>query len=264
MKKIILLFSFCFLLLPAAAWAQTPTPKASPTATITPSPTPTDRLQEIKDRIEERIQEIREKGQKRAVWGILKQINNSTLVLESARGERMVKTTAETKVTLDKKDIKIADLGIGNFLIALGTMDQSDNFVAARILAYSKPPKLATKRQAIYGKVTDISSVEKVLTVTHPKKPSTVYEVKVNDKTIITKKVDDKIKKVNFEAITIGDRIVAVAIQDKDSNSFTAKLIHVIPGKATGLEKITPTPTTAGTTKTSPTPTKKPTPTPTE
>lgn len=258
MKKIIFILILLFIFSTTMAVAQTtPTPKASPTPAE-------DRLQEIKERVEERLQEIREKGQKKAVWGTLKQISNSTLILDTSRGERRVKTTKETKVSLDKKEVKLTDLGIGNFIIALGSLDANDNFVAKQILAYTKPPKPATVRQAIYGKVTDISTEEKVLTITHPKKPNVVYEVKVTSSTVITKKVDGKIKKVNFEAIVIGDRIVCVAVKDKDSSTFTAKIIHVIPGKAVGLEKITPTPTTAGTTKTSPTPTKKPTLTPAE
>lgn len=256
MKKIFFLFVAFSLIFTLPAWGQT-TP--TPTPSVTPS-----RLDQIKERVEERIQDIKEKIQTRAFWGTLKQITNSTLIIDSPGGERRVKTDEETKIFLNKKQVKFEDLEIGHFLIVIGTWDtKTETLTAKRVNAYSKPPKPAPKRQAIFGKVSDISGEEKVLMVTHPKKPSIVYEVKVTDKTVITKKVEGSVKKVNFEDIEIGDRIMAVAIKDVTSNSFTAKLIHVIPGIATGLEKITPTPTTTGTISPTPTP-KKPTPTPTE
>lgn len=242
---------YAYLLLsiaPISVFAQT---TLSPTDG--PTPTSSDRLQEIKEKVEERIQEIKESVQKRAFWGTLKQITNSTLVLDTPLGERRVKTNDETKITLDKKSAKVTDLAIGNFLIVIGTKDKNETLTATKILAFSKPPKEAVKRQAIFGKVSDISAEEKIIVVTHIKKPGVTYQVKITNKTVITKKVEGKIKKVDFAAIAIGDRIVAVAT--KDANTFTAKIIHVIPGKAEGLEKqATITPTSA---KTSPTPTPK-------
>lgn len=245
MKKIIyLLIAAYYLLLVPMALAQTPTPEGT-------TATPTSKDQEIKDRIQERIQEVR-KAKNTAFWGTLKEITNSTLILDTPRGERRVKTNGETTFVLGKKEIKITDLAIGNFIIAMGTLDQNGTLNAKRILALAKPPAPAKSRQAVYGKVTDISEDEKILVLTHPKK-GTIFQVQVTNSTIITKKVDGKIKKVNFSDIEVGDRVVAVGSKEKTDGTLTAKIIHVIPGKATGLEKETLTPT----------PTKKPTPTPT-
>lgn len=253
MKKIFLLLTFFFFALtPLAAAAQT-TPSPHPSIT-----TPAERLKEIRDRVEERIQEVKEKSKTRAFWGTLKEISNSTLVMDTLRGERRVKTTEETKITLDKKKAELADLEIGNFLIVVATLEQNDNLTAQRILAFSKTPKPVPTRQALFGKVSEIKVADKMLVITHLKKGA-IFEVRVTEKTIITKKVDEKIKKVNFKDIQVGDRIVAVASKEKEKGAFVAKLIHVIPGQSQNLTpspaKVSPTP--------SPTPKPKPTSTPT-
>ena len=254
MRKIILLFTFYFLLFtfPLLARAQSPTPEDETT------PTPVQ--EEIKQKVQERIEQIQTEFKKRAFWGTLKEITNSTLVLETPRGERRVKTDENTKFFgPGKKEIKLADLEIGNFIIALGYWQENGTLEGKRITALTQAPKPTIKRYAVYGKVADISKEEKVLSLVHPIKSEVTFEVMVTEKTIITKKVEGKIKKVNFEAIEIGDRVVAVGTREKEGGTLTAKLVHVIPGKAAGLEKVTPTPE-----KVSPTPTKKPTPTPAE
>lgn len=265
MKKLSLIFTFYLLLFSYSASAfaisptPTPPPTGEPTSTVTPTDPP-DRIQQIKDRVTERLEEIKEKAQIRAFWGTLKQINNSTLVLETSRGEKRVKTDDNTKVTLDKKEIKVTDLAIGNFLIVIGTVDKTEILNATKIMAFSKPPKSALKRQVIHGKVTSIQDSIKVLTITNSKKPSLTYEVKVDSKTVITEFVDGKIQKVNFASIAEGDRVVAIAT--KDTTLFTAKIIHVIPtsttGKATGQTEDTLTPTPTVKPKSSPTPTPTP------
>lgn len=259
MRKIYLLLVTCYLLLvtPALALAISPTPGEE-------TATPTGRLEQIKERVQERIQDLT-KAKKRAVWGTLSQVTNSTLVLTTSRGEQRIKTTDQTKFFIGKKEGKMSDLAIGNFIIAMG-YEKNGVLVARRVSTSSQPPKPAPRRKAVYGKVNDLSEEEKILVLTHPKKPGLSFEVKTTDKTVITKKVDGppggeagKMKKINFEGVKIGDRLVAVGTQEKEGGTITAKLIHVIPGRAEGLEKesITPTP------KASPTPKPKAKATPT-
>lgn len=230
--------------------AQTPTPEEEATA-------PAERVQEIRQKAQERIMALRGAAKKRAYWGKLAEITNSTLVLENSRGERRVKTDEDTKFFLGKAAIKFEDLEIDNFIIAMGYLDESGTLLAKRIISLKTPPKPAIKRHAVYGKVTDISADEKILAVTHPKKEVT-YEVQVTSKTIITKKVEGKMKKVVFADIEMGDRVVAIGTKEEENETITARIIHVIPGKAEGLEKETPTPTEEVT----PTPTEEVTPTP--
>lgn len=231
--KKILVLTFAFLILAAPVIAQTPTPEEEAT--------PPGRVQEIREQAKEKVMALRATAKKRAYWGNLTEVSNSTLILENPRGERRVKTDEDAKFFLGKAEIAFEDLEIDNFIIAMGYVDENGTLQAKRIISLKKPPKPAVKRHAVYGKVSDISGDEKILALTHPKKDIT-YEVQVTGSTRITKRVEGKMKKVNFSAIEIGDRVVAIGTKEKESETIIARILHVIPGKAKGLEKITPTP----------------------
>ncbi|MDP2632565.1 MAG: DUF5666 domain-containing protein, partial [Candidatus Curtissbacteria bacterium] len=225
MKKIFLFLLF-FLIVAVPVQAQSTDNAASPAPT---NPvTPAERLKEIRDKVEARIQEVKTQSTRRGFWGTLKQIANSTLVIDTDRGEVRVKTDDLTKITLNKKDIKSSDLGIGNFLIVVGDTDQTDTITATKILSYSKPPKALPLRQAIFGDISQIMAQDKIIVVDHPKKGLNL-EIKISDKTIITKKSGDSVKKVKFEDLKVGDRVVIVGVKNGTDTLFTAKIMHVIP-----------------------------------
>lgn len=245
-QKLLLCLSVAIILCFFVAWAQSaraqsPTPEEG---TATP---PVQVQDEIKEQVQQRIEGIRQAVKKRAFWGTLKEITNSTLVLDSPRGERRVLTDKDTKFFgAGKEQIKFEDLEIDNFIIAMGYLNENGTLTAKRIIALKTPPKPAIKRHAVYGKVSDIDEDDKILTLSHLK-TETTFKVQVVSSTIITKKVEGEMKKVVFGAIEIGDRIVAIGTREKEGGILTAKIIHVIPGKAEGLEKITPTPTVSPT-----------------
>lgn len=237
--------AFSLWLLAPLALAQTPTPDEEET--------PTEKVQEIRQKAQERVLELKQQAKKRAFWGTLAEITNSTLILETPRGERRVKTDQDTEFFLGKTEIDFEDLEIDNFIIAMGYLDESGTLLTKRIISLKTPPKPAIKRHAVYGKVTDISADEKILAVTHPKKEVT-YEVQVTSKTIITKKVEGKMTKVTFADIEMGDRVVAIGTKEEENETITARIIHVIPGKAIGLEEVIPTPTEEEEAEPTPTP----------
>lgn len=260
MRKITLIITllYCYLATLALTSAQTPTVKSN----LTPTPTSSVTQEDIKEKVQARIEEINDKAKKRAFWGTLKEINGTTLIISGPRGDKRIKTD-ETTVFVDsaKKTIKISDLEIGNFLIAMGFWKENGTLEGKRIIVLKTAPKPAIKRNAISGKVNEIIKDEKILSLTTGKDNQNTLEVQFNSKTVITKKVDGKIKKVTFDAISVGDRIVIVATKVTEGNGYTAKIAHIIPGLALGQEKsLTPTPST----KLTPIPTKKLSPTPTE
>ena len=230
--------------------AQSPTPEAT-------SPAVQQLREKVKEIVREKIEEVK-MGQKRAFFGEISQISGSVITITNPRGERQIKVSEDTKIlSIGRKEIKLQDLEIGSFVIAMGYLGDNGILEARRIVVIEKPKPPA--REVAFGKVTDISAEEKILTVKNEKKGIT-YTVVVTEKTIITKKGETKIEKVNFSAIEKGDRVVAIGTPtENETKLITAKIIHVIPGKATGQE-VTPTP------KASPTPTPKSTltPTPTE
>lgn len=249
MKKIFLLFTVYFLLFTLSTGS---TVAVSDEKTATSS----TRAQEINDRVKERLEKVENQITKKAFWGTLKAMNNTTLTLDTSKGEQIIKTDDQTTFLSGKTPLKLNDLEIGKFLIVMGTTNADSSLLAKRILLLAKAPKPAPARQAVFGKITDISTEEKILVLTNPKNSGTTFQVKVTDKTVLTKKItDEAVKKVDFAALKIGDRVVAVGTNG--NGTLTAKIIHVIPGKAVGLEEntITPTPTKKPTQKSTPTPT---------
>ena len=247
MKKMsfFLLLASGYWLVATSALAASPTPRPSPDL----SPTPTneiensvdEKIKEIRDAVKEKVREKVEEvklGQKKAYVGEITQINDSTLTLSTPTGTKQT-NVAEEAVIVGKGSKKIAfsDIKVGDFCIVMGYVDENNVLDGRRIVITAKPEPL--NREVAFGVVTDTSE-EEVLTVRNEKK-NIVYTIEVTNKTIITKKVDGSVKKVKFADIVKGDRLVAVGTPSENEEKFiTAKLIHVIPGKAVPTTSPTP------------------------
>ncbi len=234
-KIILILFILCSTLLPKA-FAQTPTPADDE---ISP---------EIKEKVQERIEAIQESGSRKAAYfGTIADVSNSTLTIESEKGERKIKTDEETDLIGEKgQAIKLEDLEIDDFIIALGYLETDGLLLGKRISVLAEEPEPAETREAVYGEVADISGEEEVISLSSLKDEVT-YEIDVTSKTTIEKKVDDKTEEIDFDEIEIGDRLAAVGIKKNDNGTITASVIYLIPaGAETAEEELTPTPTAAG------------------
>jgi len=195
----------------------------------------------VRERVRERVQEIRQ-GIPRAYFGEIKQIGNQEFTLQTRREEIQVTVGEETKIIgRNKQDLQFKDLKVGDYCIAMGYLNEGRVLEAKRIVLIPKPKPPV--RITTFGRVTDISEEEKVLTVRNEKRGLT-YTVATNDKTMITKKGEKRIEKTDFSAIEVGDRVIVVGIRkESEEKIITAKIIHVIPGKAIGTQKPSPSPT---------------------
>jgi len=195
----------------------------------------------VREKVRERVQEVRQ-GIPRGYFGEIKQISNQEFTLATRREEIQVTVFAEAKIIdRNRQNLEFKDLKVGDFCIAMGYLTENKTLEAKRIVLIPKPkPPL---RMAIFGKVTDISKEEKIFTVKNEKKGLT-YTISTSGKTAITKKGETKMRKVDFSAIEIGDRVTAVGThKENEEKIITAKIIHVIPGKTLGQEKPSPSPT---------------------
>lgn len=197
----------------------------------------------VKEKVQENLAEMK-LGLKRAVVGEISEISNSTITVSTLFGKQQVKVTDETKfVGQNRKDIKLTDLEIGNSIIALGYLNGDKILEAKRIIVFTKPK--ITARKVAFGKITDISLDEKLLTIKNERKGD-IFSVEVNDKTVITKKVDGSVKVVKLADLKINDWVVTIGTVSEDEDKIIfAKLIHVIPGLSkpspTASPKVTPT-----------------------
>jgi hypothetical protein len=196
----------------------------------------------VKEKVQEKLAEIKNREQKRAYVGEISAITGSTITLETKRGTKNVLVNEETNIVgPQRKTLKVTDLKVGDTIIAMGTVDPDGVMTAKRIVVVPKPPKAPPLRRAVFGRVKEIDKNKQILTVVHLKKEEVSFQVKASDKTRITKKLDGKMQKIDFSKIVIGDRLAAVGTWDETNQILTAKIIHVIPGKATG-QILTPTP----------------------
>lgn len=236
MKKkfiIYVLLVACYGLRVTMAQAVSPTPISFPTRQSSPAAEEEieEKIKEIreavKEKVREKIQEVK-KGIPRAYVGEITQITDSTLSLDTRRGLIPITLTSETKIKgIGKQTLELKDLKVGDFCIAMGYLADDGTLEAKRIVIATKPAPPV--REVAFGRVSDISSEEKILTVKNERKGLT-YTVVVTDKTIITKKVDKRVEKVKFLAIEKGDRIVAIGTPtENEAKLITAKIIHVIP-----------------------------------
>lgn len=238
-SALLVLFLFTVsCLLSAKIVAQSPTPE--------PTPTVKEEVQEIREAVKEKVREKIEAtraGQKRAFVGKLTEIFNNTLVLDTRLGERRAQVATGAAIISFEKKIKFEGLEIGSFVISMGYL-REDEILDTRRVVVTEKPEIAPERLVAFGKVTDINENTKTILVEHPKK-GTNWTVEITTKTRITKKVEGKVKEVDFKDIAQGDRLVAVGTTvEGEENKITAKIIHVIPGLAVGQEKeeVTPTP----------------------
>ena len=183
-----------------------------------------------------------------------------------SQGKKFDVFTNESTVILEKPNGKPLSVGQlkKNDQIAIFATPSANATKSARLLlirsatgSATTSAGLAAKRRAVYGLIREINGT--VLTISHPIKDNPKYQVEVIDLTQI------KIKGIaapTLGDLKVGDRVSAVGIWDGDI--LVAKIVHVIPGKATGLfNKVgTPSATVTATPSATPTATASATPTP--
>lgn len=245
--KIILLLITYYLLLTALSptvSAVSPTPEPSPAVQSAVSEEIKEIREAVKEKVREKLQEVK-LGQKQAYVGKISQISEQSFTLKTLKTDREIKISDQAiLVGKGGKKIEFKDLKIGMFCIAMGYVTDNNTMDARRVVVIDEPK--VPNREVAVGKVTDISSEEKILTVKNERKGIT-YTVVANEKTVITKKGETKVEKANFSVIEIGDRIVAIGtVTENEHKLITAKIIHIIPGKAIGQTtspQLTPLPT---------------------
>ena len=202
------------------------------------SPTPAtssagknQKVEDIRQAIEKEVRDKldqAQKGQKLAFVGTVSEINGLNLTLQTNDGDQKLNIATDAAlIGKGGKKITMKDLKTNLFTIAMGFMEEND-VLGVRRLVVSEKPKTVSKEIA-FGKVTDISKEENVITVKNEKK-NIIYTVEITDKTIITKKVDGKIQKVKLEVIETGDYLITIGAPTENEHKLvTAKIIYIIP-----------------------------------
>jgi len=185
--------------------------------------------QDLRDKVKEIVREQivqTQKGQKMAFFGEITDIADLNLKIETNEGQKTLNIATDAAIVSKAgKKMKISELVTGVFAIAMGYAENTNLLGVRRLVLIEKPA--AVEKEAAFGKVTDISSVEKIITIKNEKQ-NLIYTVEIDDKTLINKKVDGKIQKVKFETITKNDKIIAIGTPSENEHKIiTAKTVYV-------------------------------------
>jgi len=197
----------------------------SPTpTTVSPSATPTDeKVQEIREAVEEKvkekIQEIKDKIEKKGYVGILSEMTDSTLTLQTLTGEKMVSLDSQAKIIgVNKKEIKSKDLEIDQKLICMGNLDENNIMIAKRVIVVSQPTKAPPTRKAFIGRIAEIDNKKNILTLNHLRKLNQKYLVKIDNK---TKFLSGSLKELKLDEI-----LLVISSSEKENETSAALLIN--------------------------------------
>lgn len=209
-----------------------------------------------------------DKPNNNVVVGNVDKVNGNSIQINEKNDKNNkveAKIDRETKIVgQDKKTLKLEQIKSKDKVAVFGTKDKDNKIQKVTKLMVKQATSSATtsaqisKRQAIQGVITNISG--SIITVAHQIHRDRIFQVLIDSQTQIK---DPKVA-TGSAKLQVGQRIAAVG-ENKGNNSILARLIHIIPGKATGVFKKNPLSTNSGTpvSSTSATPTSTSSATPT-
>lgn len=234
MKKIFLISFFVLLGLIASSPSVVPTlAQADKEVVGVGEDSQSDtKVEGIKDKVEELVEEG-QSGQKKAFFGQIADIFNHTVILQTHLGQKTAKIEEDAEIINEgRKEINFDDLEIGTYVIAMGFTETPEKLLTKRLVVTPKP--LRANRLALIGRITAIENEGLVI---EPLGKDTSWEIEITGKTVITQKIDSKIRKVDFEEITENTLVVIGGIS-KGETELEAKAIHLL-----SLPESSPTPT---------------------
>lgn len=187
---------------------------------VAPSQTATD---SVRGKVEEQIRQA--KASPTSYMGTVTDITEGTIQLKSPDGQiRQISTSSDTssvKIGSKTQEIKLSDIAIGDYIVAMGFKNGNGVLDAKRILVITPPEKPATS--AIYVKV--ISNSKNTIsaeTIKGQEAKSIVAakgaSISLNDK--------DGSSRIKFSDIGEGDILLAVGEPAKDK--FEARSLFVV------------------------------------
>ena len=167
--------------------------------------------------------------------GRVEQIKDGLLSIKSQDKKFEILTDVNTKV-IEKPKGQAAAPGIlkKNDRVAIFATPSAEASRGAHLLLFKPATASAqpeTRRRAVYGLVRQKNGSQ--IVVSHPLKDSSRFTIEAALAKIKVKGIDA----ASAFDINVGDRVAAVGVWSGDV--LIAKIVHVIPGKATGLlEKV--------------------------
>lgn len=211
------------------AIAQTPT--SSPSGTIVPSPTSQidKQIQNLKEKIANKVAEINKKD-KRAYSGVISKIDANTILFKSNDDQEMEAKIDEllSKIYIisgsTKKEAKLSDLKKDDYIIVSGVSSGK----SITVNSVYKDEEYFVKT----GKVSEVSKTDYNIKVTTSDKDNLTVDIETYTKIKLLNIKSLEIEKSGFSKIKEGDTIHFVykkPVETKEQNRFSAQTILIIP-----------------------------------
>lgn len=183
----------------------------------------------VKENIKKRIQEVVTEGQNvlglqtaiKGWTGQIETITTDTITLTSEDQTRLVAINTDTAIVRAGKDAKLADLSIGDFVIAMGSPDSNGILNTLRLVASDEEPD-KPKQRVIYGPITEINIKKNTLMVDSGEGTNTLTLSK-------TSKLTENLPEESFkiDLLNSGDEaIIIYTVDDKDPSLFNLVRLH--------------------------------------
>lgn len=178
----------------------------------------------IREKVEEKVSQVTNRP--KAYLGIVTDISDSTIQIKTTLGEINQIAIADENITAvntkgtTNKVIKLNDVAIGDFVVAMGYINSNTVLAAQRILVID--PITEPKIQLVYGRVTEINkSIIKVDTI-NGEAGSTLNP---DSKTNVMAYNNGKLTATKTASIGEGDTVISVSVTNSDSPSVRSVFI---------------------------------------
>lgn len=255
MKKFIILFLISLFLVTPKVSSQEDSEETTPAATKVASPTetpddslsktPTDKIKELKDRVANRVAELK-KERLNGMSGALKSSTDAAFIITSNNNDYSIQLDEEGKVyTVDsflrKKEVKLSSFEKNTLLTVIGTINNEEKSAVAEVVV----SRAAVKQ--IIGTVTAVSSKDGTISVKGTDGKDYIIDIEVTTKVNVYDKDKDLISKIGMSKIETGSLIHVYATPEEKEDRLTGIRILILPKNLTTAVTETVSPTAAAT-----------------
>ena len=230
MKKIFASFISLFLVVLFVNQAQAVSPttalKTTPTVTskVTPAPTKSDTETLGKEKLNEQINELKEKiasrvselklVEKRGQIGVVSEISANKITLTDLSGKtKFVDVDEITKFSSSQKNFGISDLTKGTKISVLGIYNKQSKRILARFIEITVTPTY------ISGAISEIDDKKNILTIMMEDEKTVKIDIVTTTKILAYDKTDGLLK-YGFSKLEVGDRVGVIGFPDKKDKSL--------------------------------------------
>ena len=177
----------------------------------------------IRYRVEQKVSQALKSP--KALLGTVTDISENTLQIKSSGGEiEQISVSSDTSALVigkTNKEVKVTDIAIGDYIVAMGFMNGNGVLDTKRILITS--PDEATFRMAIFAKVSKDNNTSLITQLIRTGEDKKVTPQKGAGVFLIS---EGKTSKITFAKINLEDTLVAIGTDA--SETFTARTVFVV------------------------------------